>query len=264
MKPSIILFAAGAAALRVPFGAPPTVQPIPPKGFTWAEGSFEGKVVPTKPAAPAKSPAPPAPVVAAPSPPAPLAATPETAAPAAPAPATVGFLGRIKGIFTRSKTSEAVLGRIKGIFTRSKPSEAEPVAAPPAAMKVWPVQGGSTKPGAYKAMAAPRELWTPPNGWNKPTKAVSSWYDLGTRLTAPVASWYDKGLRLAPSGWGLVPMKGTYEMVGAMSVPQACAFMAMSPSVPFEEKKAFLLSKGVSPFVVTEAACTAPDTALVL
>jgi hypothetical protein len=40
--------------------------------------------------------------------------------------------------------------------------------------------------------------------------------------------------------------------------------MADCPSVPFEEKKAFLLSKGVSEFVIVEAACTASDTTLVL
>merc|ERR1719454_2620460 len=51
---------------------------------------------------------------------------------------------------------------------------------------------------------------------------------------------------------------------GEMSVPQACVFMADCPSVPFEEKKAFLLSKGVSEFVIAEAACTASDTTLVL
>ena len=56
------------------------------------------------------------------------------------------------------------------------------------------------------------------------------------------------------------------EPVSDMTVAQACAFMA-DPSVAkvsFEEKKAFLSAKGVPDFVIAEAACTAPDTTLVL
>lgn len=51
-----------------------------------------------------------------------------------------------------------------------------------------------------------------------------------------------------------------------MTVAQACAFLA-DPSIAgesFEAKKAYLASKGVSDFVISEAACTAPDTTLVL
>ena len=53
---------------------------------------------------------------------------------------------------------------------------------------------------------------------------------------------------------------------GEMTVPQACVFMedASVAGVSFEEKKAFLMSKGVSEFVVAGAACTAPDATLVL
>ena len=51
---------------------------------------------------------------------------------------------------------------------------------------------------------------------------------------------------------------------GELTVAQACKFMEENPSVSFEEKKAFLLSKGVSPFVIIESACTAPDSTLVL
>ena len=50
----------------------------------------------------------------------------------------------------------------------------------------------------------------------------------------------------------------------SMSVAQACAFMEMETSTSFEDKKAFLLAKGVPEFVVAQAACTAPDTTLVL
>ena len=53
---------------------------------------------------------------------------------------------------------------------------------------------------------------------------------------------------------------------GSMGVAEACTFMA-DPSVAgvsFEAKKAFLAGKGVSEFVIAEAACTAPDTTLVL
>ena len=51
-----------------------------------------------------------------------------------------------------------------------------------------------------------------------------------------------------------------------MTVAQACVFME-DPSIadaPFEQKKDFLLEKGVSEFVVAGAACTAPDATLVL
>ena len=50
----------------------------------------------------------------------------------------------------------------------------------------------------------------------------------------------------------------------SMSVGQACAFMEMEAATSFADKKAFLLSKGVSEFVVAQAACTAPDTNLPL
>ena len=50
----------------------------------------------------------------------------------------------------------------------------------------------------------------------------------------------------------------------SMTVDQACKFMASNPEMPFEEKKAFLVSKGVSAFVIAEAACTATDATLVL
>ena len=49
-----------------------------------------------------------------------------------------------------------------------------------------------------------------------------------------------------------------------LSVPAACKFMEANPSVSFEEKKAFLLEKGVPEFTIAQAACTAPDTTLVL
>jgi len=44
----------------------------------------------------------------------------------------------------------------------------------------------------------------------------------------------------------------------AMSVPQACSFMAANEAMPFADKKAFLLSKGVSEFVIAQAECAAP------
>ena len=51
---------------------------------------------------------------------------------------------------------------------------------------------------------------------------------------------------------------------GSMSVAQACKFMEDNAGVSFEEKKAFLAGKGVSSFVIAQAACTATDTSLVL
>ena len=54
----------------------------------------------------------------------------------------------------------------------------------------WPALGGS---GAFHPMRGPwpkapaREQWTPPPGWIKPSKPVSSWYDKGDRLTSTVA-----------------------------------------------------------------------------
>ena len=56
----------------------------------------------------------------------------------------------------------------------------------------------------------------------------------------------------------------TAEVFAFMGVPAACRFMEANPSVSFAEKKAFLLTKGVGEFVIAEAACTAPDTTLVL
>ena len=57
---------------------------------------------------------------------------------------------------------------------------------------------------------------------------------------------------------------GTSAVTGGMSVPAACKFMESEPSVSFAAKKAFLLEKGVPEFVIIEAACTAPDSTLVL
>ena len=59
-------------------------------------------------------------------------------------------------------------------------------AAPsPFGPKTWPLRGGS---GGSHPMRGPwpppppRELWTPPPGWKKPSKPVQSWYDRGERL----------------------------------------------------------------------------------
>ena len=51
---------------------------------------------------------------------------------------------------------------------------------------------------------------------------------------------------------------------GSMGVAAACKFMEANPAVSFADKRAFLLSKDVSEFVIAQAACTAPDTTLVL
>ena len=60
----------------------------------------------------------------------------------------------------------------------------------------WPALGGS---GAWHSMRGPwpktpaREQWTPPPGWQKPSKPVTSWYDQGTRLyTKPAVIAADK------------------------------------------------------------------------
>jgi len=64
----------------------------------------------------------------------------------------------------------------------------EAVASMP---KEWPALGGS---GAFHPMRGPwpkapaREQWTPPPGWIKPSKPVTSWYDRGDRLTVTKAA----------------------------------------------------------------------------
>ena len=67
---------------------------------------------------------------------------------------------------------------------------------------------------------------------------------------------------------GVAPMPGVVAAAPAgtatMTVPQACKFMEDNQGVSFAEKKAFLLEKGVSEFVIAQSACVAPDTTLVL
>ena len=45
----------------------------------------------------------------------------------------------------------------------------------------------------------------------------------------------------------------------AVSVQQACAFMAANPTIDVEQKRAFLQSKGVSDFVIAQSTCVAPE-----
>jgi len=111
----------------------------------------------------------------------------------------------------------------------------------------------------YKAVVA--ALVASASAFSGPLSTVAS------RTAAPTMQMTDFSWRSTYNG--KMPGEGVVTPTaaapsGSMSVPQACTFMAMAPSVSFEEKKAFLLSKGVSEFVITEAACTAPDLALVL
>lgn len=69
---------------------------------------------------------------------------------------------------------------------------------------------------------------------------------------------------LATAAAAPAPAATPTAVVASMGVPAACKFMESNPDVTFAEKKAFLLGKGVSEFVIAEAACTAPDTTLVL
>merc|ERR1719487_625924 len=60
------------------------------------------------------------------------------------------------------------------------------------------------------------------------------------------------------TGTGVVVPTGGAAASGEMSVPQACIFMAANPTVTPEAKAAFLLEKGVSPFVIAQSDCTSP------
>ena len=60
----------------------------------------------------------------------------------------------------------------------------------------FPMLGGTNK--QYKVKSVAREARTPPPGWEKPTKSVSSWYDRGERLVGPSGPTAVTG-----SGWGL-------------------------------------------------------------
>ena len=65
---------------------------------------------------------------------------------------------------------------------------------------------------------------------------------------------------------GVAPAAASAAPSGSMSVAQACVFLQSAgvASTPFAAKKAFLESKGVSTFVISQAACTTADTTLVL
>ena len=77
-----------------------------------------------------------------------------------------------------------------------------PLAAPlvSAATSEFPMLGGANKPNSYKVKSVSRTAWTPPAGWIKPSKSVSSWYDRGERLGRPSGPTAVTG-----QGWGLVP-----------------------------------------------------------
>ena len=100
--------------------------------------------------------------------------------------------------------------------------------------------------------------------------AFGYFYGTGNPLPIPECQPYKKSKRfrllnlLGRIGSRLAKKDAPAAADVAMGVPAACAFMEANPAVSFADKKAFLLSKGVSEFVVAQAACTAPDTALVL
>jgi hypothetical protein len=79
------------------------------------------------------------------------------------------------------------------------------------------------------------------------------------------ADWIEKQAAAAAASAPAAPAAAP-AATASMSVPEACTFLAdpSVASVSFAEKKTFLESKGVSAFVIAEAACTAPDTTLVL
>jgi hypothetical protein len=68
---------------------------------------------------------------------------------------------------------------------------AETTPSAPVDTGAYPALGGS---GAFHPMRGPwpkapaREQWTPPPGWIKPSKPVTSWYDRGDRLTVTKAA----------------------------------------------------------------------------
>jgi len=71
--------------------------------------------------------------------------------------------------------------------------------------------GGS---GALHPMAGPwpkvpaREQWTPPAGWKKPTKPVTSWYDRGDRLVDATPAQQMVGT-VTPTGGTVAESAGT-------------------------------------------------------
>lgn len=230
------------SSLKSPFGAKPaSVQPAPPKGFTWAPGTWEGKVVPTKPikdkvatiAEPATPPLPPpapvAPVVPVASVvPAAVASAPVDPSPAAPAPAVaapppeqpMGFWGRLQRLFGKAP-EEADAATTAPTNPASSP-------APTISGSSWGIMGERRVP-MHRMLGtlpkpAPREVFKPPAGWVKPGKPVLSWYDMGERLV-PESNFVPG----EPSGWGIVPNKATEAKPAAsVSVDPAVTAYAMS------------------------------------
>ena len=122
--------------------------------------------------------------------------------------------------------------------------ETEEAAAPPEATKKQTPRFYGGKRAALKRLLRRvtfREVWPAVGGSSGPHRMT------GRKAAAPVAAAVE-----------------TAEVFAFMGVPAACRFMEANPSVSFAEKKAFLLTKGVGEFVIAEAACTAPDTTLVL
>ena len=133
-----------------------------------------------------------------------------------------------------------------------KPAKSTPPARKPVARakpKGWGL-GNYGKSKAPHPMAGPwpkapkREEWVPPEGWAPPSMPPK----------VVIESWYDSGMRLRDDG---VVVPSGADSSSEMTVAQACAFFAANPSIDAAEKKAFLLSKGVSDFVIAQAECTA-------
>ena len=153
-------------------------------------------------------------------------APPPAAAPTAPAKPTLkSFLDSLFGGFDMSPAGSASTAKGWGLGNYGKSKAPHPSAGP------WP-------------KAPKREEWVPPEGWAPPSMPPK----------VVIESWYDSGMRLRDDG---VVVPSGADSSSEMTVAQACAFFAANPSIDAAEKKAFLLSKGVSDFVIAQAECTA-------
>ena len=124
------------------------------------------------------------------------------------------------------------------------PAAASPVAAAPAAAAAAAVP--ADKPAVMKKLVSGFVEPMPPPGF--------VWSDVELDVSGVV---YPTAAATAAEPKDEVAVDDAEAPIEGLSVAQACMFFAANPSVDAAEKKAFLASKGVSEFVITQAECTA-------